>query len=70
MPKYEVEFCDGKHIVKEANTAAEAKAQAKAERRHTLPPDTPRSAAEVKVARVVQIEAESADSRRASRARE
>ena len=56
MPKYDVEFCDGRHVVKTTNTAAEAKGQAKAQRRATLPPDTPRSAPEVKVARVTQVE--------------
>ena len=56
MPKYEVTFCDGGTVIKTKNTAAEAKASARAERRAKLPPDTPRSAAEVKVARVTQLE--------------
>ena len=55
MAKYEVEFCDGKKAVRATDTAAEAKASAKAERRAHLPPDTPRSAAEVKVARVTLL---------------
>ena len=56
MPTYEVEFCDGKRLVRSASTAAEAKASAKLERRAHVPPDTPRSAAEVKVARVHVLE--------------
>lgn len=56
MPKFEVEFVDGRRVVKTTDTADTAKAQARAERRSTVPPDTPRSAAEVKIARVTKLE--------------
>jgi len=56
MPKFEVEFRDGKKVVRDANTADDAKTQAKEERRRDLPRDTPASAAEVKVARVSKLE--------------
>lgn len=56
MPKFEVEFCDGKKAVVEKNTADEAKSSAKHERRQEMPRDTPASAAEVKVARVTKLD--------------
>lgn len=56
MPKFEVEFVDGRKIVKEKNTADEAKASAKHERRADMPRDTPASAPEVKVKRVTRVE--------------
>lgn len=56
MPKFEIEFVDGQKVVKEKNTADDAKAAAKHERRADLPRDTPRSAPEVKVARVTRLE--------------
>lgn len=59
MPKFEVQFVDGKTIVKDKDTADQAKAEAKAERRVGLPRDVPASAAEVKVARVTRLEEKS-----------
>jgi len=56
MPKFEVEFRDGKKIVRDANTADDAKTAAKHERRQDVPRDTPASAAEVKVALVTRLE--------------
>ena len=56
MPRYEVVFCDGKSLVKDAPSGDEAKRQAKAERTRECPPDTPRSAPEVKVERVVPLD--------------
>jgi len=56
MPRYEVTFVDGKSVVKDAPDGTEAKRQAKAERTRECPPDTPRSAPEVKVARVTPLE--------------
>jgi len=55
MPKFEVAFVDGKKLVKDTNTADEAKAQAKQERRAPLPRDTPGSAPEVKVTSVTRL---------------
>lgn len=56
MPRYEVFFGDGKSIVKDTGNGDEAKRAAKAERTRELPPDTPRSAPEVKVSRVVPLD--------------
>ena len=56
MPNFEVVFCDGKRIVKSAETADRAKSVARAERRASMPHDTPRSAAEVKIARVAKLD--------------
>lgn len=56
MAKFEVEFRDGRKAVVEKNTADEAKAAAKHDRRSELPRDTPASAAEVKVAKVTRLE--------------
>ncbi len=56
MPKFEVEFFDGKKVTREANTADDAKVAAKHERRQDVPRDTPASAPEVKVARVTRLE--------------
>lgn len=56
MGKFEIEFVDGKKFVKDANTADEAKASAKHERRAPMPKDTPGSAPEVKVTRVTRLE--------------
>lgn len=56
MAKFEIEFVDGKTIVKDANTADEAKSAAKHERRSPMPRDTPGSAPEVKVTRVIRLE--------------
>lgn len=55
MPKFEVEFVDGKKLVKDRDTADQAKSEAKAERRMFVPRDTPNSAPEVKVARVTRL---------------
>ena len=55
MPKFEVTFDDGQAVVLDAGTADEAKARARARRRATVPPDTPRSAPEVKIARVAKL---------------
>lgn len=59
MPKFEVAFVDGKTVVKDKDTADQAKAEAKAERRAGLVRDVPASAAEVKVARVTRLEEKS-----------
>lgn len=56
MPRYEVVFVDGKSLVKDTSNGDEAKRQAKAERMREMPPDTPRSAPEVKVARVTPVD--------------
>jgi hypothetical protein len=55
MPKFEVKFCDDKTVVLDVDTADVAKARARAQRRSTVPPDTPRSAPEVKIASVTRI---------------
>ena len=55
MPKFEVLFVDGQTVVKDVDTADLAKAQARAERRGLVPPDTPASAPEVKIARVKRL---------------
>lgn len=55
MPRFEIAFCDGKTVVKTTDTPDEAKTQAKAERTQQMPRDTPRSAPEVKVARVTRL---------------
>jgi hypothetical protein len=57
MPKYEVTFVDGKKVVKDAPDPGSAKERARADRRGQVPPDTPRSAPEVKIARVSQLDA-------------
>lgn len=56
MPKFAIEFCDGRKIVKTTDTADQAKADAKAERRRSVPADTPASAPEVKVARITRLQ--------------
>lgn len=56
MPKFEVEFRDGHTAIKDANTADDAKAKARVDRRRDLPTDTPKSASEVLVKRVTQLE--------------
>lgn len=56
MKKYEVEFQDGHKTTVERNTADDAKAHARNERRQGLPRDTPASAAEVKVKRVTALD--------------
>jgi len=56
MPKFLVEFVDGKQVVKTTDTADQAKTQARTERRSTVPADTPRSAPEVKIARVTRLD--------------
>lgn len=55
MPNFAVVFVDGKTLVKNTDTADQAKAQARAERRQQVPPDTPRSAPEVKIASVTRL---------------
>lgn len=55
MPRFEVTFVDGTKIVKQTDTADQAKAQAKAEQRQKVPADTPRSAPDVKVASVTRL---------------
>lgn len=55
MPRFEVQFVDGTKVIKQTDTADQAKAQAKAEQRGKLPEDTPRSAPEVKVASVTRL---------------
>lgn len=55
MPKFEVRFCDDKTIVVDKDTADAAKAVARAQRRAGVPPDTPRSAPEVKIASVTRL---------------
>lgn len=55
MPRYEVTFLDGKSIVLERSNGDEAKRAAKVEKRRDVPPDTPESAPEVKVARVTPV---------------
>ena len=56
MPPFEVKFCDGKSVVIDTGTADDAKARARAQRRAGVPPDTPRSAPEVKIASVTNLE--------------
>lgn len=56
MPKFEIEFRDGRKVVKEANTRDDAKVKAKTERRQELPRDTPNSAAEIMVKRIEQVD--------------
>lgn len=56
MPKYDVAFCDDKVVTKEAPTADDAKRRAKLDRAVNLPPDTPKSAPEMKVARVTRVD--------------
>lgn len=56
MPRYEVTFVDGKSIVRDAAHGDQAKREAKAERRREVPDDTPRSAPEVKVAKVTPLD--------------
>lgn len=56
MPKYEVEFRDGRKEVVDKNTADEAKAATKNARRQELPRDTPASAPELMVKRVTKVE--------------
>jgi len=56
MPKFEVEFLDGKKFVVDASTADQAKAKTRADRSATVPPDTPASAPEVKIKRVTPLD--------------
>lgn len=56
MPRFEVEFVDGRRVVELCDTADIAKARAKASRRQLVPADTPRSAPEVKITRVSKLE--------------
>lgn len=56
MAKFEIQFVDGRKVVKEANTADEAKTMAKHEARAKLPRDTPGSAPEVKVTSVTRLQ--------------
>lgn len=56
MPKFEVEFVDGTKIVKAADTPDIAKAQARQDQRAKVPADTPKSAAEVKIAKVTRLD--------------
>ena len=56
MSSFEVEFVDGTTMIKDTDTADQAKAQARTEQRAKYPADTPRSAAEVKIKRVTRLE--------------
>lgn len=56
MAKFEVEFRDGQKVVKDANTADDAKRSAKKDRVKDLPPDTPKSAPEMMVTKVARLE--------------
>lgn len=67
MPQFEVEFVDGKKLVVDTATPEQAKAQTRNTRRGQLPPDTPRSAAEVKIKRVTPLDDEAPKSRRSKK---
>jgi hypothetical protein len=56
MPNFEVTFCDGKTLVVNTATADQAKQRTRTIRRAQVPPDTPASAAEVKIARVTLLD--------------
>ena len=56
MPRYEIAFVDGKTVVKDGVNGDDAKRAAKKARSAELPEDTPKSAPEVKVARVTQLD--------------
>lgn len=56
MAKFEVEFRDGHKTVENTNTADDAKVKAKTDRMRDLPRDTPKSAAEMMVAKVTKLE--------------
>lgn len=70
MATFEVEFCDGRKMVKHTDTADQAKRDARVDRAQTVPHDTPRSAPEVKIKSVTRLEERAASDSRPRGAKE